>query len=101
MPLWTGWGALVPLTIMVSQIVFFVPLMLLGYPASKAWIAILAAAAVSGPAILWLCARADRLPKGGGAGTFLFLKTRRWAFIVPPMMALMALGSVAPGGMAS
>ena len=101
MPLWTGWGALVPLTIMVSQIVFFVPLMLLGYPASKAWIAILAAAAVLAPAILGLCAPADSVPTGGGAGTFLFLQTRRWAFLVPPMMALMALGSAAPGGMTS
>jgi len=101
MPLWTGWGAMVPLTVMVSQCVFFLPMMMLGYPASLAWVAILAAAAVSGPAILWLSARADRMPGGSGAGTFLFLKTRRWAFITPPMMALMALGSAAPGGMAS
>lgn len=99
MPLWTGWGWIAPLTIMFSQIVFFVPLLLMGYPASKAWIAILAAAVVSGPTILWLCAKADVLPGTGGAGTFLFLKTRRWAFIVPPMMVLMALGSAAPGGM--
>lgn len=97
---WTGWGALVPLTIMVSQIVFFLPMMALGYPASMAWVAILAAGLVSGPAILWLSNRADRYPEQGGAGTFFFLQTRRWAFIVPPMMALMALGSAGPGGMA-
>lgn len=96
---WTGWGALVPLTIMVSQAVFFLPMMALGFPASKAWIAILAAAAVSGPAILYLSRIADRYPDQGGAGTFFFLSTRRWAFIVPPMMALMALGSTTPGGM--
>lgn len=96
---WTGWGSLVPLTIMVSQIVCFLPLLALGYPASTAWVAILAAAAVSGPAIHYLARWADRFPEHGGAGTFLLLSTRRWAFIVPPMMALMALGSRAPGGM--
>ncbi len=101
MPLWTGWGAMVPLTVIVSQSVFFLPMMLLGYPASMAWVAILAAAVVSGPAILWLSAKVNAMPNGTGAGTFLFLKTRRWAFITPPMLALMALGSAAPGGMAS
>jgi hypothetical protein len=92
---------MVPLTVMVSQSLFFLPMMMLGYPASMAWVAILAAAVVSGPAILWLSAWADRRPNGTGAGTFIFLKTRRWAFITPPMLALMALGSAAPGGMAA
>ena len=95
---WTGWGAIVPLTVMVSQIVFFLPMMALGYPTSQVWIAILAAGVVSGPAIWFLANWADRYPERGGAGTFVLLKTRRWAFIVPPMMALMALGSTTPGG---
>ena len=42
---WTGWGALVPLTIMVSQIGFFLPMMALGYPVGMVWVAILAAGA--------------------------------------------------------
>jgi hypothetical protein len=101
MAVWTGWGVVVPLSVIVSLFLSFLTLALLGYSAdTAAWAGILAAGLVSGPVIHRFARRADAIPGGLGEGSFFFLRTRRWAFIVPAMMALMALGSRAPGGLA-
>jgi len=97
MAVWTGRGLIVPLTVIAALSVAFFALAVTGQGTRYAWAGILAAGAVAGPAIFIAARRFDRADGGAGSGTFFFVPTRLWAFIVPAMMLLMVLGSLPQG----
>lgn len=101
MRIWTGWGAMVPLSVSGALMLTYMVGLASGAPAEVGapW-ATVAAGLIAGAVIHVLCGRADRIADGPGAGTFFFLPTRHWRFIVPAMTLLMALGLSTPGGLA-
>ena len=101
MRIWTGWGAMVPLSVIAAMLLTHMIGLASGVSADVGapW-ATAAGGLMAGAGIHLLSRRAERFADGQGAGTFFFLPTRHWRFIVPAMTLLMALGLSTPGGVA-
>ena len=111
MIIWSGWGILVPVIVAVAFVICALALGGLLPEAYGAAVGVAVAGVVSGVA-LWFVARAldgregrfmidektgQRVELRKTAGSFFFIPTRFWAFIMPVAGLLLAGATLLPG----